>query len=72
MLAHQERVVQEKQELDDKIAKLQVFVEGELFSTLPDDEQDRLERQVAIMKDYTAVLGERIAAFPAPNLTIVP
>jgi len=70
--AYQARVVQEKQELDDKIEKLDNFLLSELFQKLPDAEQERLDRQLSIMKDYSAVLGERIAAFPAPSLTIVP
>lgn len=68
----QQRVVQEKQELDDKIVELDKFLLTEIFHGLPSAEQERLERQFAAMTDYAAVLGERIAAFPAPSLTIIP
>lgn len=68
----QQRVVQEKQELDDKLTSLTKFMDGTIFEDLPAAEQDRMERQFAAMTDYSAVLGERIAAFPAPSLTIVP
>jgi hypothetical protein len=63
MLPYQERVIAEKSALDQNIAKLETFTEGETFPTLPEDEQDRLNRQLVIMDDYSAVLGERISAF---------
>lgn len=68
----QQRVVQEKVELDDKIINLDKFLLTETFHGLPAAEQDRLERQFDVMKEYASILGERIAAFPAPSLTIVP
>jgi hypothetical protein len=71
MLAHEERVVQEKQELDDKIEKLSSFLLGQVFENLPDAEQERLDRQIVIMKDYSAVLGERIASFPPSTQRII-
>jgi uncharacterized protein len=63
MQAHQERVVTEKAELDAKIEKLDVFRHGDIYHTLSVAERDRLTRQYAHMKDYSNVLGERIAAF---------
>lgn len=72
MQPYQQRVVQEKQELDDKITNLDKFMLTDIFHNLPAEEQDRLTRQFDVMKDYTAILTERIAAFPPPNLTIVP
>lgn len=65
MQPHQQRVVDEKTALDDKISRLTPFVQGEKFKTLPEDEQERMNRQCALMADYSRVLGERIAAFPA-------
>ena len=62
---HQQRVVDEKRELDVKLTKLDAFGRTELFKTLPEDEQGRLNRQHSLMEQYSAVLGERIAAFPA-------
>ena len=61
---HQQRVVDEKRELDDKLTKLDTFGCTELFKSLPADEQGRLCRQHSLMEQYSAVLGERIAAFP--------
>lgn len=73
MLAHQERVVQEKQELDDKIAKLSSFTNpnNDIFNALPEDEQVRLGRQLAVMAEYSSILSERINAFPPPPQTII-
>lgn len=65
MQPHQERVVEEKRELDEKLARLAEFGKGELFAGLPAEEQGRLNRQHSIMEDYSKVLGERIAAFPS-------
>lgn len=65
MQPHQQRVVDEKAELDEKLAKLVAFGITPLFASLPADEQGRLNRQHSLMEQYSAVLGERIAAFPA-------
>ncbi len=63
LLPHQERVVAEKSELDEKLVKLTVFIDGDLFESLPNDEHLRLIRQMKIMAEYSLVLGERIGAF---------
>ena len=65
MAPHQERVVQEKKELDEKLAKLDAFGRTDFYKTLPSDEQGRLNRQHSVMEEYSRILGERIAAFPA-------
>ena len=62
---HQQRVVTEKAELDEKLAKLDAFGRTTLFASLPAEEQGRLNRQHSLMEQYSAVLGERIAAFTA-------
>lgn len=61
--SHQERVVTEKAQLDEKITKLASFATGSIFATLSVDERDRLNRQLTIMSNYSEVLGQRIAAF---------
>jgi len=63
MQPHQERVVAEKKELDEKRDKLGKFIDGDTFSTLPVPEKDRLIRQAVAMTDYSVILGERIEAF---------
>lgn len=60
---HQERVVEEKTALEDKIGKLETFIEGPIHSTLLEDEQKRLAVQLHHMKEYATVLGHRISAF---------
>ena len=63
MEPYQERVVAEKKDLDEKLAKLDLFCRTELFQLLPGPEQGRLSVQHSLMKKYSAVLGERIAEF---------
>lgn len=59
----QQRVITEKQSLDESAEKLFVFFTGPVFSSLPEDEQERMKRQYGIMLQYSEILGERIAAF---------
>jgi hypothetical protein len=64
LLPHQQRVVDEKTELDDKLGKLNAFIlTSPHFAQLQNEEKERLQRQFSIMRDYTSVLGERIDAF---------
>lgn len=60
---HQQRVVAEKAELDERLDKLRAFFGTEVFSELDDLEMDRLQRQAEHMAAYSEVLGKRIAAF---------
>ena len=63
MQPFQERVVQEKAELDEKIVKLKAFLETDTFKSLSVKEIDRLNRQFRAMCEYSSILGDRIAAF---------
>lgn len=63
MAPHQERVVAEKDELADKLTKLNAFIGGAVYDRLSADERNRLCRQAAVMKDYLDILNDRIAAF---------
>lgn len=61
---HQQRVVDEKAELDTKAEKLSAFIgSSPVFETLDAEEQERLRRQNDLMWQYSEILGERIAAF---------
>lgn len=60
---HQQRVVKERAELEDKLGKLQTFITGERFAVVPDAEQGRLVLQHKLMESYALVLEQRIAAF---------
>lgn len=57
------RVIEERQSLDEKRVKLAVFISGDLFKSLPLDEQDRLRRQLDVMDAYSQILCERISEF---------
>jgi hypothetical protein len=64
---YQTRVVEEKEELNEKIEKLSTFLSK---ATEPDgecpvgeDELDRMQRQLDCMNAYSGILGERIDAF---------
>lgn len=63
MPAHQQRVVAEKAELDNRRFKLAGFIGTPLYFSLSKDEQLRMSNQKMVMADYSQVLGERIAAF---------
>lgn len=65
LLPHQERVVREKDELDQKLAALSAFISSENFQliVLDEEERGRLVCQEEVMKDYSAILEERIANF---------
>ena len=60
---HQERVVIEAKELGDKIVPLTKFISGDVYATLPDDEQVRLANQVKAMTYYFTILIERVNNF---------
>lgn len=61
---HQQRVLDEKQELDLRITRLDEFIErSPVFAQVPGDEQARLKRQLDVMHELSAILGERIAKF---------
>ena len=62
---YQQRVVVEKDDLDMKIGKLAEFLAKDAFSSLKAAEQTRMQRQLEKMRDYSTILGERIAAFGA-------
>jgi hypothetical protein len=63
MLPYQERVVEEKGELDVKIGKLFEFVESERFDEVEAQERLRLVRQLSVMREYSGILGVRIESF---------
>ena len=63
MQPYQQRVIDEKAELDAKLEKLRVFIGGGLFAELLDDAKRRLYRQFHAMGDYSDALNDRILAF---------
>lgn len=59
---HQQRVLDEKAALDEKITKLSAFLDNPPV-LVPAAETKRLEVQLGFMRGYSTVLAERIAAF---------
>ena len=60
---HQQRVIGEKVQLDDKIGKLSAFFDTDLFKGLPAKENELLTAQLGAMIEYSGLLAERIALF---------
>lgn len=63
MQPHQQRVIEEQDELKQKFDRLCNFIDSQTYDDLDEAEQGRLCRQVLIMEQYIMILNERIAAF---------
>lgn len=71
MQPYQQRVLDEKVELDQKLADLLDFSKTPEFDALDENEQRKLVRQSAVMCEYSRVLSDRIHSF-APDLGVTP
>lgn len=60
---HQQRVIDEHNELWERLEKLRAFLKTDLCLSLPFAERGRLVRQEKIMTEYSDVLLDRIEAF---------
>lgn len=61
---HQQRVLDEKNELFDKIQKLESFIEtSSIFSQLSSIDKDDFIEQLRYMKAYLTILKRRINRF---------
>ena len=61
---HQQRVVDEKNELEDKFSKLGAFVlDNPIYMSLEDDDKQDLTEQYDVMEKYLIILEKRIAKF---------
>lgn len=63
MKPHQQRVVDEKSSLDEKIEKLVAFMDSDASQVLSLTEEDDLEEQLRYMQKYSEVLERRISRF---------
>lgn len=63
---HQQRVVAEKAELDERLQKLAVFMGRDDFDALPDEDRYLLHVQSSVMLSLSMLLGKRIERFHAP------
>lgn len=60
---YMQRVIDEKRDLDAKIRNLEVFIVSESFQTVQEAERERMKMQLALMRAYSGILGDRIEAF---------
>ncbi len=58
-----DRVRLEHRELNERLGKLEAFIDTEPFERLPEAERGRLRVQSVAMRSYSTVLADRIAAF---------
>ena len=64
MLPHQQRVVDEKNELFDKVEKLDAFIKtNPIFLQMELQDRQLLEEQLKHMNAYWNVLRQRVEAF---------
>lgn len=63
MNPHEQRVIDEKAELDAKLGNLIPFLGSDTCHSLPFDERGRLHRQAEVMREYSSILGDRINHF---------
>jgi hypothetical protein len=62
-LPHEQRVIEEKSDLDEKINALGQFTETETLDNLSVQERVMLEAQYHAMCSYSAILALRIVGF---------
>lgn len=63
MQKHQQRVIDEKAELDEKIEKLRKFTLTDIFKDLGSHDKILLSDQLYSMSQYSDILEERISLF---------
>jgi len=60
MKPHIERAVKEKEELDEKRVKLNIFLTSDDYADLPNRQRLLLVKQANCMETYSDILGKRI------------
>lgn len=60
---HEQRVVEEEKQLREKSYKLGLFMEGEVYQTLPEKDRQLMLGQFQSMELYRHFLKERIERF---------
>jgi len=64
MKDYQQRVIDEKDELDGKLEKLNNFIDSDGYDSIEDGrDKDLLDEQLQAMSDYSDILGKRIDRF---------
>lgn len=59
---HLKRVVEERDQLHERLTKLKAFLNSTAFTQIDEAEQRRLNLQAMYMTDYERVLNERLGA----------
>ena len=63
MQPHEQRVVDEQSELEDKLRRLNDFTKTSTFDLLASEDRTLLRMQLEVMRTYSSILGLRIARF---------
>jgi len=63
MEEYQQRVIEEKKQLDEKLLRLHNFLSSDKLKDLDLDDQNLLVEQELAMKIYSIILGNRINRF---------
>lgn len=61
VVPHVQRMIEEGEQLADRVEKLGKFLVGPIYSTLPEEEQTLMSAQCGAMTAYLQVLTLRIA-----------
>lgn len=69
---HQERVIDERQRLRERLDKLETFLAGNLIHSLGQEEQVLLWAQRGAMAQYLAILDRRVTLWKVPGSTPAP
>lgn len=70
MKPHEKRLVEELEQLKDRLQKLDQFIAGPIFQTLPKDEQSDLVIQSTLMHTLKEVLQRRVSRLNLSDYTI--
>ena len=60
---HEQRVIQERDELKEKTEKLYAFFDTQIYKTLLVKDKELLSNQFTVMNQYLSILDERIGRF---------
>ncbi|MEQ1977590.1 hypothetical protein [Xenorhabdus sp. SGI240] len=63
---HQQRVIDELAELNERIEKLSVFIGGDTYNTLEETDRYLLRVQRSAMYNYAEILHMRVKRFSPP------
>ena len=59
--SHDQRLLEEREQLNEKVTKLLEFMSTDAFTKIDEKQQRLLEEQHPLMSGYLSVLDERIA-----------